>query len=486
MSPKDAWKPLPKSKWDRAAARHLASRLGYSVHPKTVDAIYETGPDSYLEKTLGELNPMPNLEVIDQMFAVEMQVLEDRRNKVYTDPKRQKEIRQQSREAYSDYALAWYAFARDPVNSPQEKLVSFFQNVWVVAFQGVRSVPYLFDYQKLIRSHLTKSYPEMCKALSKSQAMFSYLDLRRNKKDAPNENFARELLELFTLGEGNYTETDIKEAARALTGYGFRPDNSFVLRERQHDASKKTIFGKEGNFEMESLIDLIFEQDAAARFLPSEFLAFYLSDKPFAPEALEALAELWRDSGYDLPTLYRTVFTSRIFYDLQFRGTLIKSPEHFYLGLLQDLELDLSPLARDVFRPLRTMGQAFLNPPNVRGWPGGRNWINTATLASRRQIAEVSLLGFANRNLNADEKRQIEEAEAAGQAQFSIDAKAWRSELDPKRSAFHAIAARLFADPESSVTIDAMREKRPVSELNKKEFLELLYLALNAPEYQLC
>lgn len=485
MSPKQAWNPLPKNKWDRAAARHLAARIGYSVHPKIVDEIFESGPQGYLQKTIGNAAPMPSLEVVDTMRAVELQVLEDRRNNVKTDRQKRKEIRQLTRETYSDYAQAWYEFAANPHNSPQEKLTSFFQNVWVVAYQGVSSVPKLFWYQNHIRTQLNATYPEMCLTLSRSQAMFTYLDLRRNRKGAPNENFARELFELFTLGEGHYTETDIKEAARALTGYGFNRDDEFILRPQHHDNSSKTIFGQQGRFDMESLIDLVFEQEAATRFLPSEFLKYYFSDQEIESEFLDSLAELWQNSGYSLPTLYETVFASEIFYDPRHRGTLIKSPEQFYLGLVQDLELDVSPLARDTVRPFRMMGQAFFNPPNVRGWPGGRAWINTATLTARRQIVEAALTGMGQRKLNADETQELAEAKAAGKTRFRLNTDQWSRQLDANIPAYQAVASRLLANAYPENFADGSSDA-PARELPHHEILELLYLVMNSPDYQLC
>jgi uncharacterized protein (DUF1800 family) len=250
--------------------------------------------------------------------------------------------------------------------------------------------------------------------------MIQYLDLQESKKDAPNENFARELFELFVLGEGNYTEKDIKEAAKAFTGYRQRFGEFFFVP-NQHNTSRKTVFGRSGNFTGDEVIDLAYALPAAGQFLPHEMVRFYLSEDPLPPEVLAPLGTWWHSQHYNLRALAHRFFGSRLFFESSYRGNYIKSPVQFYLGLVQDLQLDVAPLARRVLGSLRQMGQTLFTPPNVRGWVGGRNWINSATLSARRQLVQSFFYPINEANLNADEQAEFKAARADGHTHFTVD-----------------------------------------------------------------
>src|SRR5690606_1278539 len=169
-------------------------------------------------------------------------------------------------------------------------------------------------------------------------------------------------------------------------------------------------FGRSGNFSGDAVIDLAYEQPAAAGFLPRELARFYLADEALPSEHVAALGAIWRESGFDLRVLVRTFFGSRCFFAPEFRGNAIKSPVQFYLGLLRDLDLSVTPLPRFSTARLRQMGQGLFQPPNVRGWVGGRAWINSSTLAVRRQMVRQLFSPLREETLNADEQRVIERA----------------------------------------------------------------------------
>jgi uncharacterized protein (DUF1800 family) len=364
--------------------------------------------------------------------------------------------------------------------------VLFFGNVWVVAYSGVRDAAALFDYQQRIRRHLGGSYPEMCLQLALAPAMVRYLDLNRNRKQAPNENFARELFELFCLGEGNYTEQDVKEAARALTGYALEKDGQVHFRQGRHDTSRKTIFGVTGRHDLPKLIELVFQQPAAARFLPRELARGYLTDAGLPDELIQPLADDWRASGFSIPRLLARFFLSRIFHDPAFRGNMIKAPVHYYIGLLQDLDLDVFPSPRRAGNLVRLMGQAFLNPPNVRGWVGGRQWINSATLAARRQLVQGLLEPVPAGRLNADEKRALEHAAAAGADRFTVAAGRLEklAGLAPAELAGQ-FARRFHIEPDAAWLEDLFTRLR--AGRDGREWVKAcLFAALTAPAYNLC
>jgi uncharacterized protein (DUF1800 family) len=316
--------------------------------------------------------------------------------------------------------------------------------------------------------------------------MVRYLNLAQNRKGAPNENFARELFELFCLGEGNYTERDIQEAARALTGYTIDREERVVFRPPRHDDGRKTIFGRTGSHNLASLIELVFEQPAAARFLPGEMARYYLTDAGLEDAVIQPLADAWKASGYSIPMLVSTFFISRIFYDAAYRGNMIKSPVQYYIGLLQDLELDVFPSPRLTTNVLRSMGQPFFNPPNVRGWVGGRHWINSATLTARRQLVQGLLEPVPRGRLNADELRAVDRAAADGRDRFTVSTGPLQAlaSLSPAELAGR-FAGRFLAVPDTGLLTSLFTRLR-ADHAGAGWVKACLLATLTAPPYQLC
>jgi len=337
----------------------------------------------------------------------------------------------------------------------------------------------------------------LSKAISRTPAMIEFLDLKDNKKDAPNENFARELFELFVLGEGNYTEADIKNAARAFTGYRSRGGDFFFAR-NQHDFGTKTVFGHTGNFDGDAVIDLAYQTPAARTFLANEMLRFYLTDEKIDPKILTSLGEAWAAEQFNLRGLLRLVFTSRFFYTPAYRGNFIKSPIQFYLGLLQDLQLDVNPVARQVVSELRQMGQMPFNPPNVRGWVGGRNWISSSTLGARRQLVQSLFSPLQPDRLNADDLFEVRAAEAEGHHHFSVepaDLAAFAQTPLPagRGGSAHASARELIrtflpSSPDSEYEKSIARSLHPTKDgaIDPARISGVLLSLLQSPDYQLC
>ena len=349
-----------------------------------------------------------------------------------------REERELERTAAAEFAFKWLQAAADPARSAYEKWILFLSDVYVVGIEKVRRAEFIYRHLDTLRAGGVGPAPDLAKAVSRSPAMIDYLDLNRSSRRAPNENFARELFELFTLGEGHYTEDDIKQAARAFTGYRFNLKDGFRLAAKDHDTGEKTVFGKKGPFNGDEVIDLAYARPAAATFLPREMARFYLADQPLPHEFFAPLGEAWRASGFKLRELCRRFFGSLVFYHPDYRASYIKSPIHYYLGLVQDLGLDVIPLERTTLQPLRQMGQGMFLPPNVRGWVGGRLWINSSTLAARRQLAQTLCSPFDQERLNADEKLELEVARDAGRRRFTVD--------EERIQAFTVLGAQGIAD----------------------------------------
>lgn len=410
LTPAEAWQPLPAADWNEAAARHLLSRIGWTATAAETARTLQDGPIATLKRYFGQIPAFPQPPLIAKL---EEDAPEFRRRIVRgSETERRmagREARERSREALAEMTIQWLQLAAKPEHAPAEKWLLFLQDVWVVTIEKVRNAALIYQHQDLLRRGALASYRDLTKAMSRSPAMIEFLDLQRSRADAPNENFARELFELFTLGEGHYTEADIKEAARAFTGYR-QNLGRFAFVRRQHDGSPKTIFGQSGRFAGDGVIDLVFQQPAAGTFLPREMGKFYLSDLPLPDEYLAPLGEWWAKNDYRLGKLLGAFFGSRLFYAPEFRGNFIKSPLQFYLGLMQDLQIEPAPLPRRVIGALRQMGQMPYNAPNVRGWVGGRNWINSATLATRRAVVSALLNPLNEELLNGDERAALRAA----------------------------------------------------------------------------
>lgn len=419
-----AWEPLPRREWDGTAAAHLLRRCGWTASPEHIAQAVQKGPDETFNRLFPAQPPLwPRPQSIADLAAL-APALAAEVKAATGDAKREKErqLRERERAAIIDLSLKWLAYAAEPANSAFAKWTLFLSDVYVVSAEKVRNAPLICDHFDIIARHALGPAPTLTRAVSRSPAMVLYLDLNQSQRDAPNENFARELFELFVLGEGNYTEHDIKEAARAFTGYRAQPWlEEFKFAPRQHDASTKTVFGQSGRFSGDDVIDLAYRQAGARTFLPHEMVKFYLSDTPLPAEYLAAIGDQWRAAGFDLRWLAHRFFLSQLFFAPEFRGNFIKSPVQFYLGLIQDLDLAVAPLPRANLNPLRQMGQWLFFPPNVRGWVGGRNWINSATITARRQLVEMLFAPINERALNADEQRELSEARAHTTKPFVAD-----------------------------------------------------------------
>ena len=266
----------------------------------------------------------------------------------------------------------------------QEKMTLFWHGILTSSFKIVGRGPYMVDQNNLFREKGMGRYDELLKAVSRDPAMMIYLDSRSNKKAAPNENYSRELMELFSLGVGQYTEEDVRESARAFTGWQFRRRTGFYLNEKQHDTGLKTFLGRTGNFDGDDIVDIIMEQPAAAEYICTRLWTFFAYPDP-EPEVIERLASVFRANDAEIRPVVRAMLESDEFYSVRARAALVKSPVELAVGAVRALgiETDFKPLDK----PIEQMGQVLFMPPNVAGWPGGATWINSSALLQRINMA---------------------------------------------------------------------------------------------------
>lgn len=489
LTPQQAWQRISTREWTSAHARHLHRRAAWAVLPEQIDEAMRVGPHATVRQMFHQptsLSIPKSVVEADQerrgnyqrMQAIESP--EERRQL-------QRETRQRAVAAGQQMTMEWLEFASSPRNAAYEKWVSFLQNIFVVSLESVRNPAWIFDHHQLLRQGGTGSYRDLCRAVSRSTAMILYLDLHLSRASAPNENFARELFELFMLGEGNYTESDVKAAARSFTGYRHR-NGEFRLDPSQQDRDPKTIFGRSGRWSGDDVIRLALEEEAAATFLPSQLCQFYLAEEALPTPYLKELGNIWRQADFNLGVLLDRFFTSRIFYKAQFRGNLIKSPLHFHLGLVQDLQLTVRPFPRTVLVGYRQMGQHLYHPPNVRGWVGGRLWVNSSTLGARRQLVESFFQPIDEERLNADERTALQAARARGRVELAVSRERLRQlgETEPELIADRFVQFFLPRPPSPGYR-DALVNYLKEGPGTRADRIHTAAMAmLQSPEYNLC
>lgn len=296
---------------------------------------------------------------------------------------------------YAELQQWWLHLMINSGFSILEKMVFFWHNHYCSDYLKVYYPQYMYLQNQTFRLMAWGNVRELARAMVADPAMLIYLDNAASIKGNPNENFARELLELFTLGVNNYTEHDIVEAARALTGWRIQGMRG-VFNPQLWDPGVKEFLGQRGNFNADDIIRIIFEQDQAARFIATIVYRRFVYDVP-NPEIVEQLAQILKDNDYELRPMLETLLLSEHFFDPAFRGAMIKSPIEFMVGLCRQLSFTDLPLAYGVERMAR-LTLELLNPPTVEGWKGHHVWLNTNTYPLRERIAEYFIDGKRNDN----------------------------------------------------------------------------------------
>ncbi|WP_336690385.1 MULTISPECIES: DUF1800 domain-containing protein [unclassified Chryseobacterium] len=301
-----------------------------------------------------------------------------------TPAEKKKEMQRISRQQNEELNLN---FLDKMVNSKEQmrEKIAFF---WHGHFAS-RVVNPKFNRQILnvIRKNALGNFKDLLFEVSQAPAMLNFLNNQQNKKDHPNENFAREVMELFTMGRGNYTEKDIREAARAFTGWGSDKEGNFKERKNLHDEGSKTFLEKTGNFTGTDVLNIILEQKATAKFITTKIYKFFVNEN-VDENVVKSLSESFYQSGYDIKKLMMDIFSSSWFYDKKNIGSRIKSPIELMAGMMRSLPMTIqNPENLIVYQKL--LGQMLLYPPNVSGWPNGKSWIDSSTLMLRLQIPQI-------------------------------------------------------------------------------------------------
>jgi uncharacterized protein (DUF1800 family) len=311
--------------------------------------------------------------------------------RIETANKEQKETRQQmmrqSREEIRSLNLMWLEEMVNSTAQLREKMALF----WHGHF-ACRNLNSYYQQQLLhtIREGALGNFGELLKNVSQSAAMLAFLNNQQNRKQSPNENFAREVMELFTVGRGHYTEQDIKEAARAFTGWGFNLNGDFVFRKQVHDFGTKTVLGVTGQHDGEDVLNILLDQPATAVFVVRKLYRFLVNETP-NEERVQWLAKRFYEGGYEIKPLLQDIFTSNWFYQKENIGSRIKSPIELWVGMRRILPMELDNPAIQLLLQ-RALGQILLYPPSVAGWPGGTDWIDSSSLLLRMRLPHLVAL----------------------------------------------------------------------------------------------
>ena len=368
-------------------ARHLLTRTGFAPRQAEVDALTGQPASQAISDLIGTarmaapLHPPPGFT--SQPPPVPYRLLQ-------TIEERQAQRRQQLREGL-DIKVWWM---REMLESPtplQERMTLFWHNHFATSQQKVVSSLGMWRQHLLLRHQALGNFRGLLHAVAKDPAMLVFLDGANSRKEAPNENFAREVMELFTLGEasqgGRYTESDIKEAARAFTGWSVEPGEfSFRYRPVFHDNGDKTVLGRSGNFDGDAVLDILLDQPAAATFIVGKLWKEFVSPAP-DNAAVGRIARHLRASDYDIGVALADLLQTDAFWAESNRGSLIKSPVDLVVGTLRQFDFGYADTLPFVLKTAQ-LGQNLLMPPNVKGWPGQNDWIKATTLLERKRFTE--------------------------------------------------------------------------------------------------
>lgn len=498
MAVNTSLEPINPGQFGEAEARHLLSRAGFGSRPKRVMAVAQMGIGQAVEELVNYTKvpdphahaPKVNPNVIKPLSRHDRKVVREARRthnqKILEKLKkhRQRE-RRQDRRMFVQLQNWWFERMVHTARPMQEKLTLLWHSHFATSYKKVRDTYLMYEQNELFRTHANGNFATLVHGIIHDPAMIKYLDNEHNRKRHPNENLARELMELFTVGVQNYNETDVRQGAKALTGYS-EYDNHFVYRGRQHDKGMKTIFGVRGRFDGDSFVNLILSRRACPWFISWKIYRHFVADVSERPHqrpawantVINELADRLAQHRYEMSPVLKTLLSSRHFYDAKIVGQKIKSPTQLMVGTCRMLSTPSRRIHRYV-QDVGEMGQALFEPPSVAGWDTGRSWMNTSALFDRQNSAVYALTGHP-----------------AGARRFGRD----RAHFDPS----HLLAeiGERHPEPAADRLIDFLlghhipkvrrqplirfMRDRGEKQVTGESLVALLMLITAMPEYQLC
>lgn len=447
ISPEEAWAeyhPTPDDPWDERKARHLLQRTIYAARGQELERALELTPNTVADTLIDE--------AIDD--GTQEDTFEFLRSQLVTS---------NNTAALGSWWVYRFFFTESPL---RERMTLNWHSHFATSADKVASTKLMLAQNRLLRRNALGSFRELTHGISQDPAMLIYLDSATNRKAHPNENYARELMELFCLGEGHYSETDVIELARCFTGWEIRRDK-YRFNAYQHDDEPKEILGKRDSFPESTAIDWVLDQPRCSQYLADRLYRWLIADEPIpSTPFLQPIAEVLQQNELRVEPALRLILKSRWFYSKAAIGRRIKSPVEYLLSITRPLHItsNMSALADD----LRRMGQALFFPPNVKGWEGGRTWINASTLLSRANSVT----------------RLLEDPKTRYDGQSLDDYLSERSLNSTDDQLAYLMRLLLDFDPQPS-TLEAIVDAAGSFEAPQDRFKELLRTLVLLPQFQL-
>jgi len=491
-------RPLSKDKWNYEMAAHLLNRAGFGGPPADIQKLadlnheqaisslldYENIPDTTLDPDWAHPNP-------DEV----KQLRESLKNAATPEEKRQ--IQQAANRLAQTRFLelrGWWLqrMARGP-RPFQEKMVLFWHGHFATSSEKVRNPYFMWRQNELFRRLATSNWELLLNEAGKDPAMLVWLDQAQSRKEHPNENFAREVMELFALGEGHYTEHDVTEGARALTGWSLDQDTQkFVYRPRIHDDGQKTYLGRTGDLDGDEVIATIVEQPQAAKFITAKIWNYFSGQVP--DDALNAaLANVLRANGNNFKPFLRVMLRSEEFYSDDIVRNQVKSPVQWLIGSVRMLECNLPPTLVS-WGMIRQLGQDIFAPPNVKGWDGGVTWITTNTLLTRYNDAQSLVMGtlpplhasdLATKQGGANGNRLEKALQRVRMGGVNIEKILPPEERTDKEAIVASLQNRLFQTALQASQQEAVQQfLDSKTKMSDADIAEAIRLMMSTPEYQ--
>ncbi|MCW3462891.1 DUF1800 domain-containing protein [Chitinophaga nivalis] len=472
--------------------QHLAWRAGFGTTLPTIAGWMKQRRREVVHEVVnGAVKTTP-----ESVNVIAAKDLPDYRQVKTMMPEEKKALQQMNNQGIKDLNVAWMQMMVKSAYPLREKMSLFWHGHFACRTQNV-----LFNQQLLevIREHALGNFGTLLQAVSKSPAMLQFLNNQQNRKQHPNENFAREVMELFAMGRGHYTEPDVKEAARAFTGWGFDATGQFVFRKGQHDDGLKTFLGKQGHFDGDDILKILLEEKQTARFITAKIFRFFVDDQP-DEERVTQLAANFYQSGYNIQQLLQELFLADWFYDRRYLGNRIKSPVELLTGLRRTI-----PMAFEqdevmlVFQ--RILGQVLFYPPNVAGWPGGRSWIDSSSLMFRLRVPQVILYSQA---LDVQPKALMPEMGEGANYKMTLEINAFlkkqfakkvnaRIDWNPYVEGYTGVSRENLATEIAGVLLQqtngisrSLLERYADSSTRENYIKTITIDVMSTPEYQLC
>ena len=381
----------------------------------------------------------------------------------------------------NDLQYWWLTNMLHNPNPLQEKMTLFWHGHFTTAFSKVDFPVLLMEQNDLFRKNALGNFRDLTKAVSRNVAMVYYLDGQANHKGKPNENYARELMELFTIGIGNYTEQDVREAARAFTGWGIK-NRAFFLNPNDHDNGSKTFMGQTGNFGGDDVIDIILKRPESAHFIITKLWNYFVYPNP-EQAVVDRLTKIYFDNNYELKPVMRAILTAPEFLSDKAYRALVKSPTEFVVGSLR--QLNISNIGQNSGQAISHMGQALFSPPSVKGWDGGISWFNSSLYFER--VNSANQLVAAKAQNDYFDPLSFIQANKLGNGPEVVDY-FLNNLMDGQYHPDMRTALLGYFDPNNNFTSEALTSPTGTAKrapANQEKLRGLVHLILSSPDYQL-